>query len=140
MSFEETAWGGQHSYGRLKCGGVDNRPIDMEYVLSQADADNLNRADRYHNYRAGETSGRFCSKAALHAAAIACYQSHFPGARFLIEGDPGTYDPQYILDGPERIVDVVNGIFQRCEELDWCDRHKRLNAAWARIWISFIQS
>ncbi len=93
----------------------DREGIELSYEMTQADADEMNRQDGpyddpeeiasgYHGcYSAGDMSTRFLSKESLPEAALACWQTHFPKASVLIEGEPCVIEPQPILVG-QRIV------------------------------------
>ena len=136
----------EHWYGKLVCGPQDAREIEVQYILTREDAKRLEEGDPCptNPYKAGETSSRFFSKAALLKAAIACWKTHFPNARFLIEGDPSTIEPQWILDGPEDVRVRVNALFEECERLGWWDgpdeeQVRRLSNQWEGIWKRSIQ-
>jgi hypothetical protein len=136
----------EHWYGKLICGPRgDSKEIEVEYVLNKEEAKRLEDDDPCptHPYKAGETSHRFLSKAALLKAAAACWKTHFPSARFLIEGDPSASEPQWIISGPEDVKERVNALFAECERLNWWDGDSkqvaRLCNDWMRIWKREIE-
>jgi hypothetical protein len=145
-----TTWAGsrvcsaQHWYGTLSCGPRPRGEHDVQYILSQADADRLNNSDG--DYRAGEESGRFFSKDALIEAALACWQQHFPKARLLIEGTADTLEPQPVLAGSPDIAARINQLWRECEELGWWDGDASAGEAcearsdvWLGIWKTEIE-
>jgi hypothetical protein len=132
-------WCATHWYGKLICG---KKKIDVLCTLTQEAADRFNQADPSTNpYRAGETTGRFPSKIALITAAMIQWQQ--TGARFLIQGDPATWEPQWVLAGPEDVRTRINAIFAECEQLGWwgknADKVGRLSNKWEQIWKKEVQ-
>jgi len=128
-----------HWYGKLICG---KKEVHVLYTLTQGDAERLNKADPSTNpYAAGDTTERFFSKIELLTAAVAQWQQ--TRARFLIQGDPATWEPQWVLAGPEDVRTRINAIFAKCERLGWWDKNPdkvgRLTNQWEQIWKKEVQ-
>ena len=68
-------------------------------------------------YEEGDQSTRFLSREALLAAVVACWQTHYPAGRVLIEGEVRVIEPQPILAGPAEIMERRNTLHAECEAL-----------------------
>lgn len=134
-AFDRVAWS-SHCYGVLDCGGKE---VSVKYLLSQEEADRLNKTDGVPTHKAGESSARFFSKDQLGMAALEAWRTHFPVAKYLIEGESNVHEPQWIIEGPESIRTRVNAIFAEYGRFtDW-ETEARLLTEWELIWKKEIQ-
>jgi hypothetical protein len=145
-----TVYWAKHWQGTLFC-GEDREGIPVTYNMTQGDADKSNKDDGPYGcggamgaYKAGEESTRFLSREVLIAAVEACWQSHYPQAKVLIEGENCVIEPQAVLIGPKEIKDRINVLYAECEALGWWeDDHdaevdQRVDE-WMRIWKDQIE-
>ena len=115
------------------------------HTLTQSEADRLNRRtiqDSLHpdpTWEVGEEVGYFFSRERAVKGAVAVYKELFPGAIILVEGDIGTYQPQYILDGPAEAMEAINRLYKCVEEIDGWEgdevEMKAICEEWKAIWI-----
>lgn len=118
---------GEHYYARLRSRVCDESSqvcdeIDLDYVIREADAAELNEPDifgTFAEYKPGDRSTRFFDVKKLRLAAARQYKKLFPGASLLVVGSHYTAQPQEILNGPTGLRAPANVIFRKCEKLDW---------------------
>lgn len=132
----------EHWYGRFAW--QKTRDVDVEHELTQEEADRLNVGDDWATYKPGDMSTRFFSLESMIDAARATWKLHFPEAKLLILGDPGTHEPQQVIDGPSRLMALITTLWQECEELGWWDGGHEpecevLYEEWKRIWHAEVE-
>ncbi len=125
----------EHYYAWLECKKVRH---DLTHVLTQSEADRLNRREPGVNYVAGGTSSQFFDEERLKRAAIEQYKKVFPGATLLVYGDQITHEPQPILDGPLRIKSKINELADAARAINWWeddeDAMQIIQDEWKKLW------
>ena len=140
-----TVYWAKHWQGTLTS-SEDREGFPVTYTMTQDEADESNKGDGPYDfggamgaYSEGDESTRFLSADRLRDAALACWQTHYPKAKVLIEGEVNCYMPQPIWAGPPEIEARVNAIWVECEGLDWWESGNdaevdKLVDEWMHIW------
>jgi hypothetical protein len=141
--------GATHYYGRIIFPGQpmlrDKEDIELEFKLSQSDAEKLNRkeytyAPNYRStYQVGEWSKRFDTKEEIKIAGIKYYKEHLQqNYPLLVLGNTGVIEPQEIighnLESPEQVklIRRINEIAKKYDYDDNCD--SKLNTTLFKKW------
>lgn len=104
--------GSTHAYGELvkPIGDGEFEKLTLKCVLTQRDADLMNRKDRAPVYHAGDLSRRWTNWGDLFEMALRTWSTFSPDTDFLVMADS-----QYIatndfvvLAGPNRVADTLN--------------------------------
>lgn len=111
--------GNNHVYAQLEA--AEQERTTLLKVLSDSDARNLNRYDRFCTYEEGVKSNRFNDREEAERLAIKVWKEHYPDAVVLVRGSSAVVDPRYVLDGPPSITRKLNAIYCKCKELGWWD-------------------
>jgi hypothetical protein len=114
--------------------------VNLYHKITASEAARLNRRrEESVKWEAGEDIGYFFSRERAVREAILSYKLAFPGAVILVEGEPGTYEPRPILDGPPEAMEVINNLVELAEAIDWWEEDESamqvIQDAWKEIWI-----
>lgn len=126
-----TAACGSHHYGSLRCGKHER--VDVVHPLSREEVDRLNKYNDGSKYVVGEESGRFYDEETMKVWAVRTCKKHFPDADILVYGDRAVVEPQPILFGPNDLMQEVNKMYARGEEIGFYDSDQGKKNEWDEI-------
>lgn len=118
VTWEGTCANGRHYYAHI---GFGDERIEVVHPITATEAKSLNRHDGICTYDEGEESGRFFSEKDLKGWAIQCCEVAFPDVELLVYGSYRVAEPQPILFGPSDVVEEINQMFARGEEIGFYD-------------------
>ena len=136
-SFLGAVPGASHWYASIE---FNRESIDLDHVISVREAVAMNKSDnrwsRLSTWTPGDETSRYRSKEDAIRVAREKWREIAPDAKILIEGSSSYAEPQPVLDGlPVEIMDELNALFQRCEDLGWwddgrIDQVKKISEEW----------
>lgn len=136
-TFAGIAPGASHWYASIE---FREERTDLTHVISARESAAMNKSDsrwdREAGWSPGDRTSRYRSKEDAIRVAREGWREIAPDAKILIEGSSGYAEPQPVLDGlPVEIMDELNALFQRCEDLGWwddgrIDQVKKISEEW----------
>ena len=124
-SWRGISLGGTHYYGVL-VGYIGDEYVreEIEKPMTEEEAKKLRKKDDFKYYVAGSITDRFDTKQEIREIALAKWQTIFPNAKALLEGQSADAEPMKVLwvKNPE-YMDELNEIWEVNEQIP----HIRVN-------------
>lgn len=119
-TYRGISFGAVHFYVKLHCQSP-RRMIEVQHVLTEAEAEILREKDDWPSWRSDDTTQRFDTKEEAIEAARIVWAAEAGEGDALILGDSAYAEPQPILEGPRDFKIVGNRLHELCEKIGWWD-------------------